>query len=179
MFCRHYIMSIFYLGYVMSINAINGFSNYQYGGIQQDPIKPETKQKLKVLGIDEKSVKTETQAQNKIQEKENTMRTEMREQMQAQAGSQSQSAQASSQIQQPQEVKGADKTQQVDGINQSQQIKEPQGIEQQHALNNQQQGNEQVKAFAGSNNAQIMGAIPFMQGSELVAMYNKFKLGLV
>ena len=163
----------------MSINAVNGIGNYQYGGIQADAIKPETRLKLKALGIDENSVKTETQAQNKINEKENQMRAEMREQLQSQASSQVQISQGSSQAQQPQAVQGIEKPQQVDGINQSQQIKEPQGIEQQHALNNQQQGNEQVKAFAGAHNAQVMGAIPFMQGSELVAMYNKFKLGLI
>ena len=163
----------------MSINAISGINSFQYGGAQADPIKPETREKMKVLGIDESSVKTETQAQNKIQEKENQMKAEMRERMQAQAGSQIQIAQSSSQIQQPQDIQGVEKNQGVDGINQSQQIKEPQGIENQHSLNNQQQGNEHVKAFAGANNAQAMGAIPFLQGSELVAMYNKFKLGLV
>lgn len=163
----------------MSINAINGFNGYQFGVQNSDPIKPETRQKMKVLGIDENSVKTETQAQHKINEKQNHMRAEMREQIQAQAGSQVQTAQASSQIQQPQQVQGVEKTSQVDGISQSQKIEQPKGIEEQQSLHNQQQGNEHVKAFSASNNAQIAGQIPFLQGSELVAMYNKFKLGLV
>lgn len=163
----------------MSINAINGIGNYQYSVAKADPIKPETKQKLKALGIDENSVKTEAQAQNKITQKENQMRTELREHSQAQAGSQIQTAQAISQTQQPQATKGVEKAEQVDGIKQSQKIEQPKGVEEQTPLKNKEQGNEQVKAFAGSQNAQATGNIPFLKGSELVAMYNKFKLGLV
>ena len=160
----------------MSINAINGFGNVQFGGIQADPIKPETRQKLRELNIDENSVKTETQAQQKITEKEEQMRKEIIEQIQAQASSQ-QTAQAGSQIQQPQQVQGVENTEKVEGVKDSQQIKQPQGIEQQHSINNQQQGDEQIKAFAASQ--QIVQALPFEKGSELVAMYNKFKLGLI
>lgn len=164
----------------MSINAIGGLNNFQYGGMQADPIKPETRQKMKELGIDESSVRTETQALKKVNEKEEQMRKEMREQLQAQAGSQVQAAQAGSQIQQPQQVQGAEKAEKVDGVSQSQQIQKPQGIEQQHAIHNQQQGDEQTKAFAGANNAQqVLQALPFEKGSELVAMYNKFQLGLI
>lgn len=162
----------------MSINAINSFNRFQFPN-QQDQIKPETKQHMKELGIDEQSVRTETQAQNKIREKEDQIKKEMREQLQAQAGSQIQTAQAGSQIQQPQQVQDPNKTEKVDGVSQSQQIQEPKGIEQQHAIHNQQQGDEHVKAFAGSNAQQTIQAIPFQQGSELVAMYNKFKLGLI
>ena len=163
----------------MSINAINGINNAQYGMIQADPIKPETRQKLRELGIDEKSVKNETQAQNKITEKEEQMRKEIQERIQAQAAGDSQAAQAGSQNQQPQQVQGLDKADKVDGVNQSQQIQQPQGLEQQHAIHNQQQGDEQVKAFAGSHAQQAQQGQPFAQGLELVAMYNKFKLGLI
>jgi hypothetical protein len=160
----------------MSINAVNGFNNFQYGANQVDPIKPETRQKLRELNIDEKSVKNEAQAQVKINEKEEQFRKEMREFLQAQASTQQQ-AQASSQIQQPQQVQGIDKAEKVEGIKESQQVKQPEGIEQQHAVNNQQQGDEQIKAFAASQ--QKIDALPFEKGSELVAMYNKFKLGLI
>ncbi|MCR5266272.1 MAG: hypothetical protein K6E29_06735 [Cyanobacteria bacterium RUI128] len=163
----------------MSINAINGVNNAQYGMIQADPIKPETREKLKALGIDEKSVRNETQAQNKINEKEEMMRKEIQERIQAQASGDSQAAQAGSQNQQPQQVQGVEKADEVEGVSQSQQIQQPQGIEQQHAIHNQQQGNEHVKAFAGANASQAQQGQAFLQGQELVAMYNKFKLGLV
>lgn len=161
----------------MSINGINGINNFQYGGVQADPIKPETRQKLRELNIDEKSVKNEAQAQTKINEKEEQFRKEMREQLQAQAATAQQAAQAGSQIQQPQQVQAPDKAEKVDGVKDSQQVKQPQGIEQQHTINNQRQGDEQVKAQAASQ--QIIQALPFEKGSELVAMYNKFKLGLI
>lgn len=160
----------------MSINAINGFGNIQFGAVQSDPIRPETRQKLRELGIDENSVKTETQAQKKIADKEEQIRKEMREQLQAQASSQ-QTAQAGSQVQQPQQVQGNNNVEKVDGVSESQQIKQPQGIEQQHSIHNQQQGDEQTKAFAASQ--QMIQSLPFEKGSELVAMYNKFKLGLI
>ena len=162
----------------MSINSINGINNAQYGKIQAYPIKPETRQKLKMLNIDEQSVRTETQAQNKINAKEEQMRKEIQERMQAQAAGDSLAA-AQAGTQNQQQVQGADKANKVDGISQSQQIEQPKGIEQQHAIHNQQQGNEHVKAFAGSNAQQAQQVQPFTQGQELVAMYNKFKLGLV
>ena len=166
----------------MSINAVNGFSNVQFGGVQADPIKPETRDKLKALGIDEKSVRTETQAQAKIQVREEEIKKQIQERIQAEA-SQQQTAQASSQIQ-PQQVQNVDNAQKVDGINPSQQVQAPKGIEQQHAINNnQQQGNEHVKAFAASHAPQQNQQIPqneaFELDKDLVAMYNKLKLGLV
>ena len=168
----------------MSINAINGFNNVQFGGAQADPIKPETRQKLKELGIDEKSVKTETQAQIKIHEKAEEIKKQINDQMQAQAGSQQQTAQAGSIFaQQPQQVQPNQGIDKVDGIKQSQLIQQPKGIEQQHALNNQQQGNEHVKALAGANapqqGQQIPQAQPFDLDKDLVAMYNKIKLGMI
>lgn len=161
----------------MSINAIGG-NSFNYGITPADPIKPETRQKLKELGIDEKSVKSETQAQNKIQEKEQQFRKEIQERLQEQASTQIQSAQAGTQ--QPQQVQGADKSEKVDGLNQAQQIQKPQGTEEQHALQNKQDGNEQVKAFAGTQAAQQPQQVdPFATGKDLVAVYNKLKLGLI
>ena len=168
-------------GTEMSINAINGFNNsVQFGGIQADPIKPETREKLKALGIDEKSVKTETQAQAKINEREEQIKKQINELMQAQASSQQQ-AQAGSQIQPQQQVQDPNK---VDGIKESQQIQQPKGIEQQHSINNQQQqGNEHVKAFAAAHAPhqaqQVQQNQPFELDKDLVAMYNKLKLGLI
>lgn len=167
----------------MSINSINGFNNVQFGGgIQADPIKPETREKLKALGIDEKSVKTETQAQIKIHEKAEEIKKQINEQMQAQTASQQQGAMAGSIFaQQPQQVQPSQSVDKVDGIKESQQIQQPKGIEQQHALNNQQQGNEHVKAFAGSNAPaqQIPQNQPFDLDKDLVAMYNKIRLGMI
>ena len=168
----------------MSINSINGFNSVQFGGAQADPIKPETRQKLKELGIDEKSVKTETQAQLKIHEKAEEIKKQINEQMQAQTASQQQCAQAGSIFaQQPQQVQPNQGVEKVDGIKQSQQIQQPKGIEQQHALNNQQQGNEHVKAMAGANAPQQAEQIPqnqpFELDKDLVAMYNKIKLGML
>lgn len=168
----------------MSINAINGFNNVQFGGVQADPIKPETREKLKELGIDEKSVKTETQAQLKIHEKAEEIKKQINEQMQAQTASQQQGAMAGSIFaQQPQQVQPNQAVDKVDGIKESQQIQQPKGVEQQYALHNQQQGNEQVKAFAGSHAPQQTQQIPqnqpFELDKDLVAMYNKIRLGMI
>lgn len=168
----------------MSINSINGFNSVQFGGAQADPIKPETRQKLKELGIDEKSVKTETQAQLKIHEKAEEIKKQINEQMQAQTASQHQGAQAGSIFaQQPQQVQPNQGVEKIDGVKESQQIQQPKGIEQQHALNNQQQGNEHVKAMAGANASQQPQQIPqnqpFELDKDLVAMYNKIKLGML
>ncbi len=162
----------------MSINAINGANSFNFGMAPSDPIKPETRQKLKELGIDEKSVRTETQAQNKINVKEQEIRKAIQERLQEQASTQVQTAQAGTQ--QPQQVQDPNKAEKVDGINQSQQIQQPQGLEQQNALQHNQTGNEQLKAFAGAQSAQAaQQAVPFATGSDLVAMYNKLKLGLI
>lgn len=161
----------------MSINAIGG-NSFNFGIVPSDPIKPETRQRLKELGIDDKSVKTETQAQNKIQTKEEQIRKAIQERLHEQASTQVQIAQSGTQ--QPQQVQGADKTEKVDGLNQVQQIQKPQGAEEQHALQNKQDGNEQIKAFAGSQAGQQPQNIePFAKGKDLVAMYNKLKLGLI
>ena len=167
------------MGCEMSINAINGMNRLQFCAGPSDPIKPETRQRMKELGIDENSVRTETQAQNKIKTREEQIKHEMREHFQAQASSQIQTAQAGSQVQQPQQIQAPDKTEKVDGIKESQQIQQPKGIEQQNAIHNQEQGDEQAKAFSGSHAKQALGEIPFLKGTELVAMYNKFKLGLI
>ena len=104
----------------MSINSINGVNGYNYGMNQADSIKPETRQKLKELDINDTSIRTESQAQKKIEEKGK-----------------------------------------------------------QYGVQNQQTGNEQSKAFAGSNAAQQQQVQPFALGNDIVAMYNKFKLGLI
>lgn len=166
----------------MSINAIGG-SSFQFNMGPSDPIKPETRKKLKELGIDENSVRTETQAQNKIHDKEEQIKKAIKERLQEQASTQVQTAQAGSQNPQPQQVQGVDKADKVDGINQSQQIQQPKEVEQQHALNNQRQGDEQVKAFAGSQAAQApqeaKQAQPFDNEKDLLAMYKKLELGLI
>lgn len=165
----------------MSINAIGG-SSFNFGA-PFDPIKPETRQKLRELGIDEKSVRTETQAQNKIHAKEEQIKKAVQQRMQEEASTQVQTAQASSQSIQPQQVQSVDKTDKVDGLNQLQQVQKPQGLEQQHALNNQRQGDEQIKAFAGSQSAQApkeaQQAQPFDNEKDLLAMYKKLQLGLI
>lgn len=158
----------------MSVNSINNFGGVQYGGLKVDPIKLETRQKLKELGIDVQSVQTEAQAQKKISNKEEQMRKEMREHLQAQAGSLSQSVQSVNQVQQPQQVNGVES---VDGIKESQQVRPDQPVDKMNSVNNQQQGDEQTKAMAANN--QVIQNLPFEKGSELVAMYNKFKLGLI
>ena len=158
----------------MSVNSINNYGGVQYGGLKVDPIKLETRQKLKELGIDVQSVQTEAQAQKKISNKEEQMRKEMREHLQAQAGSLSQSVQSVNQVQQPQQVNGVES---VDGIKESQQVRPDQPVDKMNSVNNQQQGDEQTKAMAVNN--QVIQNLPFEKGSELVAMYNKFKLGLI
>lgn len=52
-----------------SIEAISGSSAFKQRP-QQDTIKPETREKLEALGIDPSTVKTETEAQQKIKEAE-------------------------------------------------------------------------------------------------------------
>lgn len=160
----------------MSINSINGVSSFNFGMMPSDPIKPETRQKLKELGIDESSVKTETQAQNKIQTKEEQIKKAIQERMQAEASQniQVQSAQAS------QMTQGINNPEQVDGINKSEQIQQPQNIEAQQGAQNKQTGNEQMKAFAGSNAAQQPQQIqPFDLSNDIIALHNKLKLGLI
>ena len=158
----------------MSINAING-NSFNFGMTPSDPIKPETREKLKALGIDEKSVKTETQAKAKINEKEQEFRKAIQERLQEMSSTQIQTAQAGSQ--QPQQVSGVDKADKVDGVSQANQIREPKGVENQPAIRNNETGNDQLKAFAAIQTAQK--AEPFAQGKDLVAMYNKLKLGLI
>jgi len=164
----------------MAINGVNGFGNVQFNRLPVDPVKPETRQKLKELGIDDKSIRTETQAQIRINEKQEEIKKQINEQMNAQAASQNQAAQAVAQPQQVQDPNAVDK---VDGVGKAQQIEQPKGIEQQHALNNQQQGNEHVKAFASANAPQVGQQIqqgqPFELDKDLAAMYNKLKLGLI
>ena len=166
----------------MSINAIGG-PRIQCNIGSYDPIKPETRQKLKDLGIDEKSVRTETQAQNKIHDKEEQIKKAIRERLQAQASTQMQIAQTCSQNIQPQQVQGVDKADKVDGINQSQKVQQSKEVEQQYALNNQRQGDEQVKAFAASQSAKAIEekekAVPFDNEKDLIAMYKKLELGLI
>lgn len=159
----------------MSINSINGVNGYGFGVGQSDSIKPETREKLKALGIDDKSVRTESQAQQKIEEKGKEIKKQIQERLQAEASQNVQQSQAFTQ--QAQSVQGVQQTEQVDGVKQSQQVKQPDGIEQQYGIQNQQTGNEQTKAFAGSNSAQQVQ--PFELGNDIVAMYNKFKLGLI
>ena len=65
----------------MSINSINGINNFGLG-LPSDPIKPETRQKLRELGIDESTVRTETQAQHKIHEKVAQLQREIQERVQ-------------------------------------------------------------------------------------------------
>lgn len=53
---------------MVSINAINGASS-QYQQVNQiNAIKPETKQELQALGINSQNIKTETQAQQIIEQ---------------------------------------------------------------------------------------------------------------
>ena len=163
----------------MSINAISG-NSFNYGMNQADVIKPETRQKLQALGIDEKSVRTETQAQNKINEKEQQLRKAIQERLQEQASTQMQPQAGIQQPQQPQAVNGIGQAEKVDGLDKTQQVQQPQGAEAQPAIQNRQDGNEQAKAFAGSQSAQQPQQLdPFATCKDLVAMYNKLKLGLV
>lgn len=161
----------------MSINSINGVNGYNYGMNQADSIKPETRQKLKELDINDTSIRTESQAQKKIEEKGKEIKKQIQERLQAEASQNVQQPQAFTQQAQP--VQGVQQPEQVDGVKQSQQVKQPEGIEQQYGVQNQQTGNEQSKAFAGSNAAQQQQVQPFALGNDIVAMYNKFKLGLI
>ena len=161
----------------MSINAISGSSSY-FGMNSSDMIKPETRQTLEELGIDDTSIKTETQAQNKIQEKYEEIMEQVNETMQAEASQNvqqpqefSQQYQFSQDSQQTEGVNGAD------GINQSQQIGQSEGIDQQTGIQNQYTGDEQQKAMVGSGT--IQQSQPFELGNDITAMYNKFKLGLI
>ena len=158
----------------MSKNAINGVNSFNYG-IQADPIKPETREKLKALGIDEKSVKTEKQAQNKINEKEEQIKKAIQERLQAEASQnvQTQTTQAT------QNVQGVNQTDKIDGINKSEQIQQPQGVQEQQGIQNKQTGNEQMKAFAGSNAQQPQQVQPFDLSNDIIALHNKLKLGLI
>jgi len=158
----------------MSINAINGSNSY-YGMNSSDAIKPETRKKLQDLDINDTSIRTESQAQNKIQQKTEEIKKQIQERMQAEASQNIQQSQAF--VPQNQQVQEIQQPENVDGVNQTQQVKQPEGIEQQYGVQNQQTGNEQQKAFAGSNGAHQVQ--PFELGNDIVAMYNKFKLGLI
>jgi hypothetical protein len=167
----------------MSINAINSSNGFNFA-VPSDPVKPETKQKLRELGIDENSVKTETQAQNKINEKVADIKQQIQERMQAEASSQHTQVTDVSQFFQSAnfqqvQIQPSNQSQQVDGLNQSQQIQQPQNIEAQAGVQNKQDGNEQMQAFAGSSSAQQpQQAQPFQMSSEIIALQNKLKLGL-
>lgn len=163
----------------MSINSINGVQNFGYG-MPSDPIKPETKQKLRELGIDENSVRTETQAQNKIKEKIAEMQQQLQERVQAEAATQHVQITDISQfvqgLGQPQ-VQPLHQPQQVEGLSQTQQIQQPQNIEAQNGLQDKQVANDQTQAFAGSS-AQQPEQKPFELSSDIIALQNKLKLGL-
>lgn len=53
---------------MVSISAINGASNQYQQYNQVNEIKPETKQELQALGINSQNIKTETQAQQIIEQ---------------------------------------------------------------------------------------------------------------
>ena len=53
---------------MVSINAINGASNQYQQYNQVNAIKPETRQELQALGINSQNIKTETQAQQIIEQ---------------------------------------------------------------------------------------------------------------
>ena len=53
---------------MVSINAINGASSQYQQYNQVNAIKPETKQELQALGINSQNIKTETQAQQIIEQ---------------------------------------------------------------------------------------------------------------
>ena len=65
----------------MSINSINGVNGYNYGMNQADSIKPETRQKLKELDINDTSIRTESQAQKKIEEKGKEIKKQIQERL--------------------------------------------------------------------------------------------------
>lgn len=166
----------------MSINSINGVNSFGYG-MPSDPIKPETKQKLRELGIDENSVKTETQAQNKIKEKVAELQQQLQERVQAEAATQHVQITDISQFVQGVNsmpaIQPANQSQQVEGLGQAQQIQQPQGLEAQNGLQDKQISNDQTQAFAGSASAQKPEqAKPFELSSDIIALQNKLKLGL-
>lgn len=169
-------------GYVMSINSINGVNNFGYA-MPSDPIKPETKRKLRELGIDENSVRTETQAQNKIKEKVVELQQQLQERVQAEAATQHVQVTDISQFVQGVNsmpvIQPANQLQQVEGLGVAQQIQQPQGIEAQNGLQDKQVSNDQTQAFAGSASAQQPEqAKPFELSSDIIALQNKLKLGL-
>lgn len=89
---------------MVSINAINGAAS-QYQQIQQvNAIKPETKQELQALGISSQNIKTETQAQQIIEQFKEL-----------------QNVQKQMQVQGPQNVQDMAATQQVGKADESQQ----------------------------------------------------------
>ena len=167
----------------MSINSINGVHSFGYG-MPSDPIKPETKQKLRELGIDENSVRTETQAQNKIKEKVAELQQQLQERMQAEAASQHLQITDISQFVQginsmPATIQPSGQTPQVEGLQPTQQIQQPQGVEAQNGVQEKKISNNQTEAFAGSASAQqSQQAKPFELSSEIIALQNKLKLGL-
>lgn len=166
----------------MSVNSIGGLNNFNYG-CQSDGIKPETLNKLRALGIDENSVRTETQAQNKINQKVAELQQQMTERVQAEAASQHVQVTDISQFVQglnsmPATIQPAGQMQQVDGLQPTQQIQQPQGLEAQNGVQNKQVPDDQTQAFAGSANQQVQQAKPFELSSEIIALQNKLKLGL-
>lgn len=166
----------------MSVNSIGGLNNFNYG-CQSDGIKPETLNKLRALGIDENSVRTETQAQNKINQKVAELQQQMTERVQAEAASQHVQITDISQFVQgvnsmPATIQLAGQMQQVDGLQPTQQIQQPQGLEAQNGVQNKQVPDDQTQAFAGSANQQVQQAKPFELSSEIIALQNKLKLGL-
>lgn len=166
----------------MSVNSIGGLNNFNYG-CQSDGIKPETLNKLRALGIDENSVRTETQAQNKINQKVAELQQQMTERVQAEASSQHVQITDISQFVQgvnsmPATIQPSGQMQQVDGLQPTQQIQQPQGLEAQNGVQNKQVPDDQTQAFAGSANQQVQQAKPFELSSEIIALQNKLKLGL-
>lgn len=164
----------------MSINSINGVNSFGYC-MPSDPIKPETKQKLRELGIDENSVRTETQAQNKIKEKVAELQQQLQERVQAEAATQHVQVTDITQfvqgINSQPVVQPMNQSQQVEGLNQSQQIQQPQGLEAQNGLQDKKVADDQTQAFAGSAAAQ-QPQKPFELSSDIIALQNKLKLGL-
>lgn len=160
----------------MSINSINGIGN-SFNMMPADPIKPETRQKLKELGIEDKSIRTETQAQNKIEQKVAQIQKEIQERLQADAATMAQNTQNV----QPQNAPNVNNPEKVDGIGNAERIKQPEGIDQQQNIQNKQTQNEEMKAFAGSNSIQqnIQDNEPFKVSGDITALYNKLKLGLI
>ncbi len=165
----------------MSINSINGVNNFGFG-LPSDPIKPETRQKLRELGIDESTVRTETQAQHKIHEKVAQLQREIQERVQAEAASQHVQVTDISQfvqgLGQPQ-VQPLGQPQQVEGLKPTEQIQRPEAQEAQNGVQGKQVPDDQTEAFAGSQGAkQPQEVKPFEISSEIIALQNKLKLGL-